>query len=93
MAALAEGPKIGIDILDAVNATAPGGGLLGPGTLYRLLRELRQQGLVTHAELPDGVSDDRHSPHALTPLGSAVLDADIQRLQRTIHLATRTRRA
>ena len=42
LAALAHGPRPGIDVLEAVNATVPGRPILGPGTLYRLLRELRQ---------------------------------------------------
>lgn len=89
LAALAQGPKIGIDILEAVNTTVPGSPLLGPGTLYRLLRDLRQEGLIARAELVGGSTDDRHSPHTLTPLGTAVLEADVARLHRTIALATR----
>lgn len=88
LAALAQGPRIGIDILEAVNATVPGSPLLGPGTLYRLMRDLRQEGLIARTVLEEGSADDRHSPHALTPLGAAVLEADIARLHRTISLAT-----
>jgi DNA-binding PadR family transcriptional regulator len=89
LAALAQGPKIGIDVLEAVNATVPGSPLLGPGTLYRLLRDLRQEGLIERTVLDAGATDDRHSPHALTALGAAVLEADVARLHRTIALATR----
>jgi DNA-binding PadR family transcriptional regulator len=86
LAALADGPRIGVDILEKVNATVPGSPLLGPGTLYRLLRELRQQGLISHADTAQA-TDDRHSPHELTMLGRAVLEAELARLQHTISLA------
>jgi DNA-binding PadR family transcriptional regulator len=88
LAALAQGPRIGVDILEAVNTTVPGSPLLGPGTLYRLMRDLRQEGLIARTVLEEGSADDRHAPHTLTPLGAAVLEADIARLHRTISLAT-----
>jgi len=89
LAALAQKPCTGIDILEAVNATVPGHPLLGPGTLYRLLRELRQQDLIERSEPKEGSRDERHVPHTLTPLGAAVLDAEVARLRRTISLAAR----
>jgi DNA-binding PadR family transcriptional regulator len=88
LAALADGPRIGIDILEAANSTVPNRELLGPGTLYRLLREMRQQDLIERVDLKAGSADDRHSPHGITSLGKAVLDAEVTRLRRTISLAT-----
>jgi DNA-binding PadR family transcriptional regulator len=93
LAALAEAPRPGVEILDAVNATVPGRPLLGPGTLYRLLRELRQARLIAYGEPEGGPGDERQSHHILTPLGRAVLDAELARLRRTIRLASRTRPA
>jgi DNA-binding PadR family transcriptional regulator len=92
LAALADGPRPGIDVLDAVNATVPGRPLLGPGTLYRLMRELRQQQLITRAAPAIEVADERQVHHVLTPLGRAVLQADLERLRRTITLAAGARR-
>ena len=93
LAALAERPLPGIDILDAVNTTVRGHQLLGPGTLYRLMRELRHARLIVRVD-PAVVSDDeRQVHHALSPLGAAVLSAELRRLQRTIALAGRTRPA
>ena len=37
-------------MLDEVDATVTGSTLLGPGTLYRLMRELRHVGFIEHAE-------------------------------------------
>lgn len=87
LAALADGPRPGIDVLEAVNATVPGRPLLGPGTLYRLMRELRQQQLIARAEPADDPGDERQVHHALTPLGAAVLDAEFDRLRRTLNMA------
>jgi DNA-binding PadR family transcriptional regulator len=92
LAALAQGPRAGIDVLDAVNATVPGRPLLGPGTLYRLMRELRQQGLIARADPDTPPGDDRQVHHVLTALGRAVLVADLDRLSRTITLADGARR-
>jgi DNA-binding PadR family transcriptional regulator len=93
LAALADGPKPGIDVLEAVNATVPGRPLLGPGTLYRLLRELRQQELIARTDAHPDPGDDRQVHHALTPLGRAVLQAELARLRRTLDLAARVRPA
>ena len=87
LAALADDPRPGIDILDQVNATVPGRPLLGPGTLYRLMRELREQALIARTDTAPGVNDDRQTYHALTPLGAAVLAAECDRLNRTMKLA------
>jgi DNA-binding PadR family transcriptional regulator len=92
LAALAEEPRPGIDVLEAVNATVPGRPLLGPGSLYRLMRELRQEGLITRVEPDADPGDDRQVHHALTPLGRAVLAAEVERLRRTLTLAARARR-
>jgi DNA-binding PadR family transcriptional regulator len=92
LAALTDRPRPGIDILEAVNATVPGRPLLGPGTLYRLMRELRQAGLIARADPDADPGDDRQVHHALTTLGRAVLDAELDRLRRTLTLAARSRR-
>jgi len=86
LAALAEAPRPGIDVLEAVNATVPGIPLFGPGTLYRLLRELRQQRLIARVERSGG-GDERQAIHELTALGRAVLRAESARLRRTLDLA------
>jgi DNA-binding PadR family transcriptional regulator len=88
VAALAQGARPGIEILDEVNATVPGSPLLGPGTLYRLMRELRQQGLIARQERGAHCADELQAHHSLTPLGRAVLRAESARLRRTLNLAT-----
>jgi len=91
LAALAREPRNGIDVLDHVNATVPGRPILGPGTLYRLLRELRHDGLIARADAPvsDAPIDERQTHHELTRLGRDVLAAESDRLTRTLALARR----
>jgi len=88
LAALADGPKPGIDILDAVNATAPGRPLFGPGTLYRLMREMREEGLIARAASGSAREDERRAVHKLTAEGRAVLRLEAARLRRTLKLAS-----
>jgi DNA-binding PadR family transcriptional regulator len=86
LAALARGPRPGVEILEAVNEAAPSHPILGPGTLYRLLRELRQDGWVERVDPPPSAheDDDRRRYHALTPAGRAALAAEAERLRRTL---------
>ncbi len=87
LAALAEAPRPGVDVLEAVNATVPGLPLFGPGTLYRLLRELRHERLIARVEREGDGGDERQAVHELTTLGRAVLRAEAARLRRTLDLA------
>lgn len=93
LAALSAGARPGVDVLEQVNATVPGAPLLGPGTLYRLMRELRQQGLIAREERGAHADDERQAHHVLTPLGRAVMKAEAARLRRTLDLAASRGRA
>lgn len=80
LAALAEGPLPGIDILQS--AAGPGVRILGPGTLYRLLRDLRRNGCVERVSTPpsEAGTDDRRQYYALTPHGRRLLSLETERL-------------
>jgi len=88
MAALADGPLPGFEILERTNVglARP---LLGPGTLYRLLRDMRQEGLIERVDAPPGDdgADERRQYHELTRFGRAVLSAEAARLQQTLAAA------
>jgi len=88
LAVLASRPRSGIDVMDLVNATVRGRAFLGPGTFYRLMRELRQAGLIAGTDTPSSTDrqDDRQTHHELTRLGRAVLAAETARLTRTLAL-------
>ena len=89
LAALAEGTKAGFAILSAVNDTLPGTPILGPGTLYRLLRELSSEGLIEPVAAPKAQKDDdaRRQYYALTAEGHATLRAEAERLRATLAAA------
>jgi DNA-binding PadR family transcriptional regulator len=84
LAALARGPQLGIEVLDHIHATVPGTKLFGGGTLYRLLRDMRDEGLIER-QGPEH-ADRRHVRHGLTTLGAAVLRDEAARLERTLLL-------
>jgi DNA-binding PadR family transcriptional regulator len=94
LAALSDAPRPGIEILDHVNTTLPGRQLLGPGTLYRLMRDLRHAGLIARTTPRDkrDVTDERQSHHELTRLGRSVLVAESRRLRRTLAMVKRSTR-
>jgi DNA-binding PadR family transcriptional regulator len=92
LAALAQDALPGVAILERVRATTPGRSILGPGTLYRVLRELRQDGLVRRAaDQPAQGIDDRQISYELTDEGRRRLEAEAQRLELTLALARRPR--
>jgi DNA-binding MarR family transcriptional regulator len=95
LAALADQPRPGIEVLEHINTTVSRRPILGPGTLYRLMRELRQTGLITRTppRADRGPVDERQAHHELTPLGRAVFRAEVERLTRTMALARRAVRA
>jgi DNA-binding PadR family transcriptional regulator len=87
LASLANGPAPGVSMLEHADRMGAGGAVLGPGTLYRLLRELSGDGLVERTEAPaeaEGPADERRQYYALTQLGRAVLEAEAERLRRTL---------
>ena len=87
LAALAEGPRPGFEILERVNQVVPSRPLLGPGTLYRLMRELRQARWIERTAPPkgeEGAGDERRQYHGLTKRGRQVLVAESARLRRTL---------
>ena len=87
LASLANGPAAGIAMLEHAERLGSGGAVLGPGTLYRLLRELSGDGLIKRTAQPsddDHPADERRQYYELTQLGRAVLEAEADRLRRTL---------
>ena len=90
--ALAAGEKHGYAVMQEVNRLSEGAVRLGPGTLYRSLKSLLDQGLIAESgERPDPTHDDeRRRYYCLTDLGQRVARAETQRLARLVERARTT---
>jgi DNA-binding PadR family transcriptional regulator len=73
------GPRHGYALMKRVGEHLGDTGL-GPGTLYRLLKELREAGLIEAVAAPPGEVDARRQYHALTRLGRDVARLEAERL-------------
>ena len=62
LVALSKGPAHGLGIAEDVAAFTHGEVLLGPGTLYRCLKELSDEGLIERVEVEEepGVTHRKH---------------------------------
>ena len=59
------------------------------GNLYRHIRGLEDDGLVTEAPTPRGERDERRIYYRLTPAGKRALAAEMRRLRELVRLAER----
>jgi DNA-binding PadR family transcriptional regulator len=91
--AVAGGHRHGYAIRQEVEERTDGRVKLWPATLYGALGSLREAGLLEELEEAADVAGDdpRRRYYALTPLGSAVLAAEVDRLEELVALA-RSRR-
>ena len=91
--ALAGGERHGYGIMREVAESSNGQVRLGPGTLYRSIKQMLAAGLIEEAgELPDPVLDDeRRRYYRLTSFGVRTAQAEAQRLARLVRLAEERR--
>jgi DNA-binding PadR family transcriptional regulator len=91
MLALAPKPLHGYAIIQEVSRLTEGLIVLRTGTLYLLLRRLRQQHLIeVSGDRPDeDEDDDRRIYYSLTDLGRAVVEAEVQRLRIVVAVVRR----
>jgi DNA-binding PadR family transcriptional regulator len=87
--ALAEGERHGYEIMLDIERRSAGRISPNPGTLYRALHRLVQEGLLTSAERT--VEGESRRVFALSPLGRTVAAAEAGRLSDQV-LAARTLR-
>jgi DNA-binding PadR family transcriptional regulator len=82
--ALAESPVHGYGLMRRLSEDGEGG-LLGPGTLYRLLKEMQSEGLIV-ATSPS--SSDSDGPprryYTLSGFGRRVARAEAERMERLV---------
>ena len=82
--ALADGPRHGYAIMQAVERSAAAEPRMGPGTIYGSLQRMEEAGLVREI----AGADDRRRLFALLPAGRRAL---VQEAERLAHLAALVR--
>ncbi len=89
LVAMADGPRHGYAIAQEVEELTDGRIVLGPGTLYGSLQRMVAAELIEESENPgdDGLHASRRRYYRMTPLGSAALRAESERLLRTVRVA------
>jgi len=85
--ALAGVERHGLGIADEIESITAGAMQLGPGTLYRSLKELTAAGLIREVRPREAVIDPRRRYYALTDPGRGALEADAVRYERLSRLA------
>lgn len=83
LAALLSGPAHGYRLRDAIETRSEGTVLVDPGSLYRMVARLVDDGLIHEVQAPEGedTSDARRRYYGVTDLGRAVAQAESQRLR------------
>src|SRR5438067_4122719 len=86
---LVGGDHHGYGIMQEVNGYTEGRVRLGPGTLYRSIKQMLGQGLIVEGdERPDSALDDqRRRYYRLTDFGERVLSAETERLEHVVRVA------
>ena len=89
--ALADGELHGYAIMKGVAERSEGAVRLGPGTLYGSLKRLLKAGLVEEGgeRIDPERGDERRRYYRLTPLGLAVVRAEVRRLDAIVRAARR----
>jgi DNA-binding PadR family transcriptional regulator len=87
--ALVDCERHGYGIMQEVNGYTKGKLRLGPGTLYRSIKQMLAQGLIIEwDERPDPALDDqRRRYYRLTDFGERVLTAETERLEQILQEA------
>lgn len=87
--ALADGERHGYGIMREVSASTGGKLRLGPGTLYRSIKQLLETGIIEEsAERPDpALDDERRRYYRLTVFGRRVAAAEAERMERLVETA------
>ena len=85
---IAHETKHGYAILKEVESLSQGKIVLSNGTLYGALTRLQDQGLIERVDSDEPAENGRpRKAYRLTKTGSAVLDAEISRLQTLVQTA------
>jgi DNA-binding PadR family transcriptional regulator len=85
--ALAERDRHGLGIADEVERSTGGAVEMGPGTLYRSLREMAEGGLIREVEAPRADADPRRKFYRITNQGRTLVAAEAARFEQIVLLA------
>jgi DNA-binding PadR family transcriptional regulator len=85
--ALATADLHGLGIAEEVERATDGSVELGPGTLYRSLKEMASGGLIAEVPPPAEDADPRRKYYRIRPRGRDVLTREAARLARVVDLA------
>ncbi len=78
--ALAEGDRHGYSISKEVDAHTDGAVKLGPGTLYRVIKQMLADGWIAEVHSASKDDDERRRNYRLTPWGRKIAEAEARRL-------------
>ena len=85
---LGDGPLHGWSIVKALQAQAGDGVRILPGSLYRTLNEMTEEGLIEEAPGPDSDDEDgRRRYLRVTELGIVAAKAEAARLEELVRMA------
>lgn len=87
--ALSEEKRHGLGIADEVEAATNGAVRLGPGTLYRSLKEMTRAGLVEETPAPQEDDDPRRKFYRITEAGHGLLQVEASRYEHIVEIARR----
>lgn len=76
---LSKGDKCGIDISEYISRKSSGSVQLGPGTLYALLSEFEQEGIIKYVGI-----EGKRKIYRITELGGKMYSDELLRLRRCI---------
>jgi DNA-binding PadR family transcriptional regulator len=89
LVALADEDRHGYAVMQEVAARTRGALKLSPGTLYRSIQRMLEQGLIIEISArpaPD-MDDERRRYYRITPFGREVATAEVHRLAQMLKLA------
>jgi DNA-binding PadR family transcriptional regulator len=86
--ALLEDQRHGYALKEDIAARSGGRVLLGPGTLYRTIRDLLRDGLIeeTESDLDPADDDERRRYYRISDLGRSVVAAEARRLESLVEI-------
>jgi len=77
----------GLGIADEVEEATGGVVELGPGTLYRSLKQMSERGLLREVEAPTEDADPRRKYYTITGAGRSLLAEEAARLEELVRMA------